>query len=133
MNNNDFYIFAKKSNIQLTPNFNSDEFDCHCGKNHQNMISKELIYCLQTLRDIIQKPIKINSAYRCQEYNDSINGSSKKSNHIKGIAVDISVSGISHEDLRIYAAMAGFGGVGKYKNFTHLDIRGDYCVFVGKY
>lgn len=43
---------------------------------------------LQPLRDIYQKPMSVNSGYRCPELNKIVGGSST-SQHVKGEAADI--------------------------------------------
>ena len=43
---------------------------------------------LQPLRDIYQKPMKVNSGYRCKELNE-IAGGVPSSQHVKGEAADI--------------------------------------------
>ena len=53
---------------------------------------------LEPLRDIIQKPIHINSGYRQPHLNKAIGGS-VTSQHCFGQAVDFKVSGLSTEEL----------------------------------
>lgn len=43
---------------------------------------------LQPLRDIYQKPMKVNSGYRCKELNEIVGGAAT-SQHVKGEAADI--------------------------------------------
>ena len=89
----------------------------------------ELAESLQALRDYICKPIKINSAYRHEAYNASIGGS-KNSQHIQAKAADLKVTGVSPRmlaDAIEYLISEGLmkeGGLGRYKTFTHYDIRG---------
>tara|TARA_R110000851_G_scaffold286342_1_gene440226 strand:- start:3020 stop:3319 length:300 start_codon:yes stop_codon:yes gene_type:complete len=85
---------------------------------------------LQILRNYIGKPITINSGYRSEEYNASIKGSSKKSQHVMGRAADIVVKGMTPvkvteviERLISNGDMLQ-GGLGLYKGFVHYDIRG---------
>lgn len=42
---------------------------------------------MQEIRDLLKKPIKINSAYRCPILNKAV-GSSDKSQHLQGLACD---------------------------------------------
>lgn len=42
---------------------------------------------MQEVRDILGKPIKINSAYRCKKVNDAV-GSKDTSQHLQGLACD---------------------------------------------
>ena len=56
---------------------------------------------LQKLRDLIKKPIKILSGYRCQELNKLIGGS-EKSQHMVGQAADIICPGITPLELALF-------------------------------
>lgn len=46
--------------------------------------------CLDNIRELWNRPIFINSGYRCKELNDKVKGS-KTSDHLKGMAADITV------------------------------------------
>ena len=81
-----------------------------------------LLTLLSKLRSKIIKPIYINSGYRCTKENTKVGGVNN-SYHLYGMAVDISVRNISMYDLALIADLAGFTGIGLYKNFLHLDIR----------
>lgn len=84
---------------------------------------------LQILRDKVKKPIKINSAFRCANYNDNVINGAKHSQHKLGKAADIVISGMTpNEVYKLVCEMVqcdelNFGGIGKYNTFTHLDIR----------
>jgi len=88
------------------------------------MLSPDLLAKLNHLRNIINRPIYINSGYRCKEENQRVEGV-PGSYHLLGMAVDIHVKDILLSDLLIYAQEIGFNGIGFYenKNFLHLDIR----------
>jgi len=88
------------------------------------MLSPDLLTRLDHLRNIINRPIYINSGYRCKEENQRVGGV-PGSYHLLGMAVDIQVKDILLSDLLIYAQEIGFNGIGNYekKNFLHLDIR----------
>lgn len=74
----------------------------------------------------------INSAYRSPEYNAELRKKSSKvaknSNHMQGIAFDISTIrsvGISNADRTIFknvAKQSGFLGIGTYDSFIHVDL-----------
>ena len=57
--------------------------------------------CLQPLRDKLGKPIQITSGYRCPELNAAIGGS-RTSQHMRGEAADIVVSGMTSKALFDY-------------------------------
>jgi uncharacterized protein YcbK (DUF882 family) len=117
--------------MKLTKNFYKSEFNCKCGcEMPDNILEnvKELAYHLQRLRDKLNKPIKINSGYRCELHNSLIGGS-KNSQHLKGLASDIVVKDYTPEQVYNFVDklqrlnMFKLGGLGKYDTFTHLDIR----------
>ena len=117
---------------KLTKNFRLQEFYCNDGTEIPNKYLTnviELAENLQVLRDYIDKPIHINSAYRHEIYNKSIGGS-KKSQHLKAKASDIRVDGMNPS--KVYIAIEKLikegkmkqGGLGLYPSFVHYDIRG---------
>ena len=73
---------------------------------------------------VINKPISVNSGYRCKEENHRIGGVTG-SYHLLGMAVDIHVKDFLLFDLLLFAQEIGFTGIGYYEkeNFLHLDIR----------
>ena len=115
----------------MTKNFNISEFECKCGcemppEVYSNII--KLANQLQILRDIVSKPIKINSAYRCEKHNKKVGGV-KNSQHLLGKAADIQVKGYKPEilagliDELIYDGHMLQGGIGVYNTFVHYDFR----------
>ena len=88
------------------------------------MLSPDLLVRLDHLRGVINRPIYINSGYRCKEENQRVGGV-PGSYHLLGMAVDIHVQDILLSDLLLYAQEVGFNGIGFYENnnFLHLDIR----------
>ncbi|WP_282129268.1 D-Ala-D-Ala carboxypeptidase family metallohydrolase [Roseobacter litoralis] len=77
---------------------------------------------LQRLREILGAPIILNSAFRSPEHNQAVGGASG-SQHLKGIAFDVSMA--NHDPVRFEAAAreVGFTGFGFYRrnNFIHID------------
>jgi len=57
----------------LTKNFSWSEFACKCGCGAK-LISPYLVETLQEIRAIYGKPIKINSAVRCEKHNKDEDG-----------------------------------------------------------
>ncbi|MCK5768191.1 MAG: hypothetical protein KAH35_07460, partial [Candidatus Atribacteria bacterium] len=55
------------NDIELTEYFSLCEFECPCCK--RVMLSPDLLVRLNHLRMAINKPIYINSGYRCKEEN----------------------------------------------------------------
>jgi hypothetical protein len=76
-------------------------------------------------RHRLGKPLRINSAYRSPAYNRAISGASK-SIHVLGGALDLSGSPATlHRILQEMRAEGLFrGGIGKYRTFCHVDVRG---------
>jgi len=76
-------------------------------------------------RHRLGRPLRINSAYRSPAYNRAISGASK-SIHMLGGALDLSGSPATlHKILTEMRAEGLFrGGLGRYKTFTHVDVRG---------
>ena len=113
---------ARKINdIKVSKDFKLYEFECHDG-NHEVKIDPELVEKLQKLRDLVKKPIIINSGYRTPDYNKKIGGV-PNSQHIQGKASDIVIKGYTPEQVKVLAKKVGFRGLGLYDNFTHVDVR----------
>jgi zinc D-Ala-D-Ala carboxypeptidase len=101
------------------PNFWPREFSCrHCGEyyHHERLLDK-----LQSLRFLIDKPLKINSGHRCEEHNKKVGGA-KNSQHLT-MAVDISLTGHDRWMMVNLAKSLGFTGIGYGATFLHLDLR----------
>lgn len=91
--------------MQLSKNFSLNEFtksqtaermgiDNTCPEDIVPKLSFMATQILEPLREKIDKPILITSGYRCPELSVAI-GSSEKSQHCKGEAVDIEAIGLS--------------------------------------
>lgn len=75
---------------------------------------------LQSLRETLGKPIKINSGHRSPLHNALVKGA-PRSMHLK-IAFDIRTEGHDLFALLLLARKAGFTGVGYYNTFLHVDM-----------
>jgi uncharacterized protein YcbK (DUF882 family) len=109
------------NNIKVSKNFKLYEFQCKDGSNLVK-VDSELVNKLQQLRETINKPIIINSAYRTIQHNKNVGGS-PTSQHLLGKAADIRVNGMSPKELAKYCEQIGFGGIGIYNTFVHVDTR----------
>ena len=117
----DIIEFDRDERIQITRNFSTIEFQCKCGKCKKQYISRSHVEKLQELRDYFGQPVYPTSGYRCPAHNKA-EGGKKKSQHPKGVATDITVLHVIPERVAEYAE-SRFNGLGRYKDFTHLDSR----------
>jgi len=117
--------------MKLTTNFSKSEFDCKSGADMPQEVFnniQKLANQLQIIRNRVNVPIKINSAYRSPEHNAKIGGV-KTSQHLLGKAADIVIEGYTPDetaDLIEELISSGDilqGGLGRYDSFTHYDIR----------
>lgn len=106
--------------------FKRSEFKCKCGKCGGFPVepSEELVLLLEKIRKYFGKPVIVNSGIRCATHNRNVGGASL-SQHLKGTAADIVVKGITSERVAKYAEtlLPKSGGIGRYKTFTHVDVR----------
>lgn len=109
----------KAKGINVSPHFKDAEFACHEGG--LVLIDPRLPVLLEKIRAHYNKPITVTSGYRAPEYNAKIGGA-KYSYHMKGMAADIKISGVSPKDVANVARKLGAGGVGTYPTFTHVDV-----------
>ena len=100
--------------------FTDEEIKCKCGCG-LIMYVPYFFYKVNTLRDIVGQPLRVNSWCRCAIHNLSVGGS-LTSSHLKGLAVDLSIPTeyIKYRVL-LAAGEVHFRGVGVGKNFIHLD------------
>lgn len=118
--------------MNLTKNFKLSEFACNDGTPVPVELwpnVRELADNLQVLRDYLNTPIRINSAYRTPHHNKRVKGS-PNSQHLYAKAADIVVVGFTPDDVAetieelIQQGKMAQGGLGIYRTFTHYDIRG---------
>lgn len=109
----------------LSKHFNRSEFNCSCGC-RPIAVDKELVEVLEFIRESMNSPVTINSAYRCPEHNKRVGGASN-SMHLTGKAADIVVRDFAPEYVQkfIETNYPDSYGLGKYNTFTHIDVR-DY-------
>ena len=102
--------------------FTVKEMTCRCGCG-KVIFDPMLRDKLDELRGLVGKPIYISSGYRCPEHNAYVGGV-PNSYHTKGIAADIYVKDMMPKELARIAGEVGFDGIGLYKSFVHVDVRG---------
>ena len=110
------------NNVVISPYFNLSEFACPCC--NLVMLHPKLLTKLVELRNILERPVYINSGYRCFEYNRNVGGV-VNSYHCIGLAADIKVKDMNLITLLEICENIDFSGIGFYekKNFLHLDVR----------
>lgn len=112
-----------KKVVNTCPNFKVNEFACSDGSDPV-FISPELVKLLQQIRDHFGAPVTINSGWRSPTKNKAVGGS-QNSQHLYGMAADITVKGVEPKKVYAYAdSMLPYtGGVGLYSTFVHVDVR----------
>jgi len=117
--------------MKLTKNFTREEFDSKDGSTMPADVLhniQKVANQLQALRDVLGRSITINSGYRSPAHNKRIGGV-RNSQHVKGTAADIVVSGMKPKDVAkaietlISSGDMLQGGIGVYPTFVHYDIR----------
>lgn len=117
------YSLKNDGNRSLSKNFTVREFRCRDGSDLIK-VSPETVAVLQAIRDYFGRPVTINSAYRTPEHNARVGGA-KSSQHVKGTACDIRVSGVPARAVAAYVEAEHPGhGIGSYPTFVHVDSRG---------
>jgi uncharacterized protein YcbK (DUF882 family) len=104
--------------------FKQEEFQCSCGKCDGGSVNDKVIVIAELIRTHFGRPVKITSGYRCESHNKEIGGT-KNSQHVLGTAIDVVVKDV--EAIEVYNFIdflfPNSFGIGKYQNFTHIDVR----------
>lgn len=125
-------LMSSNTNKKLSKNFDWIEFESKDGAVMPSDIRtniQALVKELEVLRSAINKPIKISSGYRSPQQNEKVGGKSQ-SYHMKGMAVDFYVPGMTTKEIRdiieklISEGKMKQGGIGKYSTWVHYDNRG---------
>ena len=118
--------------MKLTHNFSLQEFQSKDGAEMPREAMEnifKLADAVQLIRNTIDCPLHINSAYRSPSHNEAIGGV-KDSQHVKGKASDLTSRNHSpivlHDIIEtlIEGGHIPEGGLGLYRSFVHYDIRG---------
>lgn len=118
--------------MKLTENFSLLEFRSKDGSSFPADIVKNLTILaeqLQQLRNHFGKSVAITSGYRSPSHNLKIGGA-KDSFHVRGMAADIQIQGVSPKlvynaiELLIKSGKMIEGGLGLYDSWVHYDFRG---------
>jgi hypothetical protein len=143
------YSLADDGDTLLSPHFKVHEFKCQ-DLSDRVLIDERLPGLLEAIRTYYRglypkAVIVLNSAYRTEKHNRAVGGE-KNSYHVRGMAVDFkvviepAVKDASGKVITPAKKLAGprvfrdidegrvigkhVGGLGRYNNFTHIDVRG---------
>jgi uncharacterized protein YcbK (DUF882 family) len=100
---------------------------CHFT-NEIKEIDIKVLDLLCDIKDIAGKDreVQVISGYRSPAYNQFLisqgRNVSKNSLHLKGLAIDFTINGVSNNKLSHIAKSFSAGGVGKYPEFVHIDV-----------
>ena len=102
------------------PSFSPGELACR--GTGQLVIDEPSLDKMQALRNLLGKPMIVQSAYRSPAHNKAVGGA-KHSQHLYAKAYDISMSNHDPEAFEEAARAVGFTGFGSYvkQNFMHID------------
>jgi len=120
--------------MNITPHFTFDECKCPCCDRIKIIpgLFKHM-ELLEEARDEFGLSIIINSGYRCPAHNEEVEGA-KKSWHLI-FATDLRPEwgeGFKQRLNALYKIIYNqdWGGIGRYSNFIHLDLRPDKARWV---
>lgn len=125
--------YPKKSGVKLSDHFICSEFDCPCDFCSYTLVDALLLVRLARVRESLGAPLRINSGYRCHQYQEALRlrgyeTASGLSQHELGRAVDVMLAGdreATGAEIEKAARKAGFLAVGVGHNWCHLDMRDD--------
>lgn len=106
--------------MNLTSHFTVDEFKCPCCGTCN--MDQNFMKLLEDFRVTWNRPLKINSGYRCAKHNKDVDGV-PGSQHLQGKAADVEVFAPDRYYFVRLAFEKGFKGIGIGKNFVHMDFR----------
>jgi hypothetical protein len=121
---------------QAGPNFNNYpqvpdddflQFGVYAPEGRQ--VDPAVVNIARSMSRAVGRRLTVNSGYRSGAYNSSLRGAAQNSNHLYGLAMDISFRGLSDAEkqrMLITAIENGAGGIGIYpennNQFIHIDI-----------
>jgi len=129
-------IDAANNGFFENPYFDREEFACKCGCGYST-VDARLLEMLTIVRGTLIKPVYITSGARCLTHNAKVGGAAPQlgmdhqpvsgtgSQHLWGLAADITVEDTPPHEVQnlLTQCMEGWGGIGSYKTFTHIDVR----------
>lgn len=117
------YIMDTDANEKVGQHFKVKEFACKDGS-QVVFIDSYLVSILDILRNEVGKPVIINSGYRTPPRNKKVGGA-KYSYHMRGMAADIRINGMSAKEIadKLNKIIPNECGIIVYNAWVHLDTR----------
>lgn len=117
------YIMDTDANEKVGKHFKVKEFACQDGS-QVVFIDSYLVSILDILRNKVGKPVIINSGYRTPERNKAVGGA-KYSYHMRGMAADIRINGMSAKEIanELNKIIPYECGIIVYNTWVHIDTR----------
>lgn len=117
------YIMDTDANEKVGKYFKVREFASKDGS-QVVFIDSYLVSILDILRNKVGKPVYINSGYRTPTRNKEVGGA-KYSYHMRGMAADIRVEGMTARQIanKLNAIVPEECGIIVYKSWVHFDVR----------
>ena len=108
------------ANTWRWPSFSPREIACKGTGSIR--VNEEALNKLQALRNLLNKPLILTSAYRSPEHNKKVGGA-KNSRHMQGDAFDVRMDNHDPHEFERAARAVGFTGFGYYpkSGFMHID------------
>lgn len=117
------YIMDTDANEKIGKYFRVKEFACSDGS-QVVFIDSYLVSILDILRNKIEKPVIITSGYRTPVLNKKVGGAAY-SYHMRGMAADIRVNGMSAKEIanKLNEIVPNECGIIVYRSWVHFDVR----------
>lgn len=111
------------ANEKVGQHFKVREFACKDGS-QAVFIDDYLVSILDILRNQVGKPVIINSGYRTPTRNKEVGGA-KYSYHIRGMAADIRIKGMTAKEIanKLNEIIPSDCGIIVYDTWVHIDTR----------
>lgn len=117
------YIMDTDANKKIGQHFRVQEFACQDGSQIV-FVDDYLISILDILRNQVGKPVHITSGYRTPTRNKKVGGA-KYSYHMRGMAADIRIEGMTAKEIanKLNEIVPDGCGIIVYNTWVHFDVR----------